>query len=68
MKYGNELIKSLEKEIETLQKSLSDRIDRINDGLTDFDDCFMSDRCEQRGIQTNKEKIALIKDGGCAWF
>lgn len=68
MKYGNELIKSLEKEIETLQKNLSDRIDRINDGLTDFDDCFMSDRCEQRGIQTNKEKIALIKDGGCAWF
>lgn len=25
-------------------------------------------RCESRGIDTNNEKIALIKDGGCAWF
>lgn len=68
MKYGQELIDSLEKEIDRLQKSISDRIERINEGLTDFDDCFISERCESRGIQTNKEKIALIKDGGCAWF
>lgn len=68
MRYGKELIEQLERENEMLQKSISERIDRINDGLTDIDDCFISDRCESRGIQTNKEKIELIKEGGCAWF
>jgi hypothetical protein len=33
-----------------------------------FDDCFISERCETRGIQVAKDKIQLIKDGGCAWF
>lgn len=66
--YGQELIEILEKEIETLQESISKRWDRINAGWTDLDDCFMSERCESRGIDTAKRKIALIKDGGCAWF
>ena len=67
-KFGDELIASLEKEIEVLRGSISNRIDRINDGLTDWDDCFISERCEDRGIRNNENKIALIKDGGCAWF
>ncbi len=68
MKYGQELIEQLEKEIKVLQDSISNRIDRINDGSTDWDDCFMSQRCESRGIDTARRKIELIKDGGCAWF
>ena len=68
MRYGQELIKDLEREIETLQKSISRRWDRINEGMTDIDDCFISERCESRGIDTAKRKIALINDGGCAWF
>lgn len=68
MKYGMELIKSLEQDNENLKKAINDRIERINNLETDWDDCFISERCETRGINTNNEKIALIKNGGCAWF
>lgn len=68
MVYGEELIKELESEIELSQKAISNRIDRINNGETDWDDCFMSQRCEERGISVCRDKIRLIKDGGCAWF
>lgn len=68
MLYGDELIKALEKENECMKRAIKDRIDRINNEETDWDDCFISQRCESRGIDTNNEKIALIKDGGCAWF
>lgn len=68
MKYGTELIKALEEEIKMDQKAISDRFDRINNGQTDWDDCFISQRCEERSINVNKDKIALIRDGGCAWF
>ena len=68
MRYGKELIEQLEHEIDLMQAAISDRIDRINEGMTDWDDCFMSQRCEDRGIANNRDKIDLIKDGGCAWF
>lgn len=68
MKYGVELIKELEVEIEADKKAINNRIERINNGETDWDDCFISQRCEERGINVNKDKIALIRDGGCAWF
>ena len=68
MKYGQELVKELEQEIAKLQDSVSNRYYRIAAGMTDIDDCFISDRCEQRGIQLAKDKINLINDGGCSWF
>lgn len=68
MKYGKELIEQLERENERNREAISNRIDRILDGSTDWDDCFISQRCEERGISNNEAKIALIKDGGCAWF
>jgi hypothetical protein len=68
MMYGTELIKKLEAEIETLQGAMNRRAERIANWETDDDDCFISERVESRGIQVNREKIALIKDGGCAWF
>lgn len=67
-KYGKELVEQLKKEIARLEESISNRWDRINEGMTDMDDCFMSERCEERGIQNNKDKIALINRGGCEWF
>ena len=67
-KYGKELVEQLKKEIARLEESISNRWDRINEGMTDMDDCFMSERCEERGIQNNKDKIALINKGGCEWF
>ena len=68
MIYGIELITRLEDEIAIMQKSRDERFERISRMETDFDDCFISERCEERGINVNREKIALIKDGGCAWF
>ena len=68
MKYGDDLVAQLEAEIRLMQKAISNRMKRISDGMTDLDDCFISQRCEERGIRNNKDKIDLIKDGGCAWF
>lgn len=68
MKYGQELIKELENDIELTQKCMRERQDRIDNMQTDEDDCFISIRCDQRELQLCKDKIALIKDGGTAWF
>ena len=68
MKYGMELIEELNREIERTRKTMQDRWERINDGRTDIDDCFMSMRCEERGIRLCEEKIDLIQKGGTAWF
>lgn len=68
MMYGVALITKLENEITTLQAALDHRAERIANWETDEDDCFISERCETRGIQVAKDKIQLIKDGGCAWF
>ena len=68
MVYGQELIKRLEQEIVLQKKAICDRIDRINSGMTDIDDCFISQRCEERGIREAEAKISLIKNGGCSWF
>lgn len=68
MKYGEELIKALEADIRANRAAIANRQERINAGLTDIDDCFISERCEQRAIQLAQDKIALIRDGGCAWF
>ena len=68
MKYGKELVAQLEDEIKRMQESIKNRYERIDAGWTDIDECFMSQRCEERGINNNKEKIDLINDGGCMWF
>lgn len=68
MKYGNELIKELKQEIELNKKAIDNRIERINAGMTDIDDCFISQRCEERDINLCNKKIRLINEGGCAWF
>ena len=67
-RYGTELIKKLENEIKTLQEAINRREERIANWETDEDDCFISQRCEERGITVAKQKIDLINDGGCAWF
>lgn len=68
MKYGKELVEQLEQEIKRMQESINSRYDRIDAGLTDMDDCFISQKCEDRGISNNREKINLINNGGCLWF
>lgn len=68
MLYGNELVSQLEREIERMEQSISNRVERVYACEFDWDDCFISQRCEERGISNNKDKINLIRKGGCAWF
>ena len=66
--YGEELIKRLERDIEATKSAMRERMERINSMQTDYDDCFISIRCDERGLNLCKDKINLIRDGGCAWF
>lgn len=68
MKYGQELIEMLEKEIANCEEAMADRQRRIDAFQVDEDDCFISQRCDERRMNLAKDKIALIKDGGCMWF
>lgn len=67
-KYGHELIESLRRDIETTQKAMENRAQRIEEGYTDVDDCFISMRCDERNLNLCKDKINLLEDGGVAWF
>ena len=68
MKHGQELINELREEIRRLSEAQTRRQERINRWETDEDDCFISDRVEERGIRLANRKIALIEKGGCEWF
>lgn len=68
MRFGEELIKELEKDIETTKKAMAERQERINNWQTDEDDCFMSIRMDTRGLGLCRDKIDLIRSGGTAWF
>lgn len=68
MKYGAELIAQLEEEIRATERAQANRRERINNWETDEDDCFISMRVDSRSIGVNRDKIALIKKGGCEWF
>lgn len=68
MKYGAELIKQLESDIYSYEKAIAERNVRIANCETDEDDCFISARCDDRGIAVAKDKIRLIQNGGCMWF
>lgn len=68
MKHGQELINELREEIRRLTEAQARRRERIDRWETDEDDCFLSDRVEERGIRLAKQKIQLIEKGGCEWF
>lgn len=66
--YGQELIDSLEQDIESLLASLADRRKRINEGRTDMDDCFVSETSDNQQLRGDRLKLALLRSGGLAWF
>lgn len=68
MKYGVELIKQLEADIERIENVRKDRAERIATWETDIDDGFLSDRIEQTSLNACRSKIELLKHGGCSWF
>ena len=67
-KYGQELIKQIKHDMETTRKAMKNRAERIDNGMTDIDDCFMSIRCDERELRLCEDKISLIENGGTAWF
>ena len=66
--FGEELIRSLQKDIERNHDSIADRERRIMDGRTDMDDCFLSQHNDEFMLRGARQKIALLKSGGLAWF
>lgn len=68
MVYGVDLVKRLEDDIRLMQESADRRAEHIANCDFDWDDCFVSERVDTRGIRCAQNKIALINDGGCAWF
>lgn len=68
MKYGKELIEELKDEIARNREIIKNRIERIEALQTDWDDCFVSQRFDDRAIRLAKDKIELIEAGGVSDF
>lgn len=66
--YGQALVASLERDIERIGEILDDRQRRIAEGRTDMDDCSLSEENDRLMLHGAKNKIALVKSGGMAWF
>jgi len=65
---AQELIKQLESEIEHYNSIIENRYERIAEGLTDMDDCYVSQRINGLNINLAKTKIDILKNGGTAPF
>lgn len=61
-------IEQLRKEIASKRALMADRQERIQEGLTDMDDCFVSERSNQQAIDLAEAKIRILEDGGLAPF
>jgi hypothetical protein len=68
MMKAQELIKELQNEINKYTAIIQDRSRRIGEGLTDIDDCFMSDKSNRLQIDLAKKKIQILKNGGTSTF
>lgn len=64
MKYGEELRKSIEAEIERIHKSQMEREKRIADGWTDYDDCFMTIRTESQSLDKCHKQLHILDGDG----
>jgi len=68
MMKAQELIKQLQNEIDKYTAIIQDRSRRIGEGLTDMDDCFVSDKSNRLQIDLAKKKIQILKNGGTSTF
>lgn len=66
--YGNELKQMILNQKERLIASITDRRNRIDEGLVDYDDCFLSARCEDRGIHECDMKLRILEGDGMMDF
>lgn len=68
MKYGQELIAELEKELAQKIETARERSERIYSGQTDEEDCFLSIKANAAGQAVTKAKIDLLKKGGTTTY
>jgi len=68
MKKGTALIEQLKNEIAHTSSIMDNRAQRINEGSTDMDDCFVSQRSNEQAISLAKAKIEILENGGLAPF
>ena len=62
--FGEELRKSILASKARYQEAISDRLDRIDAGLTDMDDCFLSQRVEERAMLECDMQLDILDRGG----
>jgi len=62
--YGEALAEQIREEMARYQANIDGRWERINQGLTDMDDCFMSQRVEERGIANCKMQLEILEGDG----
>lgn len=66
--FGAELAASIEREIEHIHEIRKNRDERIRDGWTDEDDCFMSIRSETQTLDRCRMELEILKGDGCMDF
>lgn len=64
----SEQIAELEATIQRNKDAMADRAERIRLGYTDMDDCFVSQRIEEKSIEMAQMQIELLKSGGTHEF
>lgn len=68
MIYGQKLLDDLKERIDSTKSLMRDRQRRISEGLTDMDDCFVSERMNQHTISELRMKINILENGGISEF
>lgn len=63
-RFGDELVRSLKETLASLKCIRNDRQGRIASGVTDIDDCFISDKCDEERMCEIREQIRIIENGG----
>ena len=62
--YGKELAAVLRADVERIKGILEDRQDRIDKGMTDMDDCFMSQRNNENSLQRLRMQLEILETDG----
>ncbi|MDR1516447.1 MAG: hypothetical protein LBS45_12210 [Synergistaceae bacterium] len=62
--YGKALAESIRDTIARIEEALDDRNERISQGMTDIDDCFISERVERRAIQEARMQLDILRSDG----
>ncbi len=66
--YGKDLEMELMEDLKRFKTIALDREKRIDDGMTDYDDCFVSIQSESIGKQKTEMKLNILQNDGFSWF